>query len=63
MFPLSTTLAKLVAKLAADVVDTSGKSATGFVDTGGNFATSVIDTRGKSNLPPVSLIPEVHLDL
>jgi hypothetical protein len=35
-FPLvSTTLAKLVAKFAAGVVDTSCKFATGVVDTGG----------------------------
>jgi hypothetical protein len=40
----------LVAKFAADVVDTGGKFAAGVVDTGGN-------------LPPVSLTPVVHLDL
>ncbi len=45
----STTLVKLVAKFAA-----------GSIDTGGNFATGVFDT---GNLPPVSLIPVVHLDL
>jgi hypothetical protein len=46
-FPLvSTTLAKLVAKFAAGVVDNSGKFAASVVDTGGNFATGVIDTRG-----------------
>jgi hypothetical protein len=33
---VSTTLAKLVAKLAASVVDTGGKYAAGVVDTGGN---------------------------
>jgi hypothetical protein len=33
--PVSTTLAKLVAKFAADVVDTDGKFATSVVDTGG----------------------------
>jgi hypothetical protein len=49
--PVSTTLAKLVAKFAADVDDTSGK-----------FATAVVQTAG--NLPPVvSLIRMVHLDL
>jgi hypothetical protein len=32
---VSTTLAKLVAKFAAGVVDTGGKFATGVVDTGG----------------------------
>jgi hypothetical protein len=50
--PVSTTLAKLVAKFAAHVVDTGGK-----------FAAGVIETDGKTNLPPVSLIPVVHLDL
>jgi hypothetical protein len=48
--PVSTTQGELVAKFAADVVDTSGKFAAGVVDTGGN-------------LPPVSLTPVVHLDL
>jgi hypothetical protein len=33
--PVSTTLAKLVAKFAVGVIDTSGKFATGVVDTGG----------------------------
>ncbi len=33
--PVSTTLAKLVAKFAAGVVDTGGKFATGVVDIGG----------------------------
>ncbi len=33
--PVSTTLAKLVAKFAAGVVDTSGKFATRVVDAGG----------------------------
>ena len=48
--PVSTTLAKLVAKFAAGVVDTGGKFATGVVDTGGNFATGVagvVDTGGQ----------------
>ncbi len=40
MPPVSTTLAKLVAKFAAGVVDTGGKFAAGVVDTG------VIDTGG-----------------
>ncbi len=47
MSPVSTTLAKLVEKLATGVVDTDGQFATD-VDTGGNFAASVIDTGGKS---------------
>jgi hypothetical protein len=34
---VSTTLAKLVAKFAAGVIDTGGKFAAGVVDTGGNF--------------------------
>jgi hypothetical protein len=50
-----------VAKFAAGVVDTGGKFAAGVVDTGGKIAAGVVDTSG--NLPPVSLIPEVHLDL
>ena len=44
---VSTTLAKLVAKFAAGVVDTGGKFAAGVVDTGGNFAAGVVDTGGK----------------
>jgi hypothetical protein len=43
---VSTTLAKLVAKFAAGVVDNSGKFAASVIDTGGHFATGVIDTRG-----------------
>jgi hypothetical protein len=35
--------------------------ATGVNNTGGKFAAGVVDTGGK--LPPVSLTPEVHLDL
>ncbi len=46
-------LAKMVGKFATGVADTGGKFATGVVDTGGNFA---------AGLPPVSLIPVVHLD-
>jgi hypothetical protein len=41
---------KLVAKVAARVVDT-----------GGNFAAGVVHM--VANLPPVSLTPAVHLDL
>ncbi len=37
------------------------KFAAGVVDTGGKFDASVVNTGG--NLPPVSLIPVVHLDL
>jgi hypothetical protein len=44
--PVSTTRAKLVAKFAAVVVDTSVKFAAGVVDISGNFATGVIDTGG-----------------
>ncbi len=44
---VTTTLAKLVAKFAA-----------GVVDIGGNFAAGVVDTGGK-----LSLIPVVHPDL
>jgi hypothetical protein len=40
--PVSTTLAKLVAKFA-----TGGKFAAGVVETGGNFAAAVVDTGGK----------------
>ncbi len=36
--PVSTTLAKMVAKFATGVFDTGGKFAAGVVDTGGNFA-------------------------
>jgi hypothetical protein len=50
---VSTKLAKLVAKFASGVVDTGGKFFAGVFDTGGNFAA----------LPPVLLIPVVHLDL
>ncbi len=42
--PVSTTLAKLVAKFAAGVIDTGGKFAPGVVDTSGNFAPGVVDT-------------------
>ncbi len=46
--------------VAADIVDTSGKVASGInntSETGGKIC--VVDT----GLPPVSLIPVVHLDL
>ncbi len=42
----STTLAKLVEKFAASVVETGGKFAAGVVDSGGNFAAGVVDTGG-----------------
>ncbi len=45
--PVSTTLAKLVEKFDAGVVDTGGKFAGGVIDTGGNIAGSVFDTSGK----------------
>jgi hypothetical protein len=41
---VSTTLAKLVAKFAAGVVNTGGKFTAGVVDTGGKFAAGVVDT-------------------
>jgi hypothetical protein len=43
--PVSTRLAKLVAKFATGVVDSGGKFA-GSVTDGGKFATSVVDTGG-----------------
>ncbi len=42
----STTPAKLVAKFAARVVDTSDKFSAGVIDKGGNFAADVVDTGG-----------------
>ncbi len=45
--PVSTTLAKPVAKFAAGVVYTGGKFYTGFLGTSGNFAASVVETGGK----------------
>ena len=50
-----------MAKFVAGVADTGGKFAAGVVVTGGKFAAGVVDTGG--NLPPVSLIPVVHLGL
>jgi hypothetical protein len=44
--PVTTTLAKLVAKFAAGVVDTCGNFAADVIDTGGKFATGVVDTGG-----------------
>jgi hypothetical protein len=47
-------------------VDTGSKFAADIVDTGGKFATGVNNTSntgGNFFLPPVSLIPVVHLDL
>ncbi len=62
MPPVSTTLAKLVAKFAAGVADTVGKFAAGVVDTGGNFAilqfrnfaAGVVDTGGALLLANIS---------
>ncbi len=54
--PVATTQGELVAKFAAGVVDTGGKFAAAVIDIGGNFPPV-------ANLPPVSLIPVVHLDL
>ncbi len=47
MAPVTTTLAKMVAKFSAGVADTGGKFVAGVVDTGGNFAAGVVDTGGK----------------
>jgi hypothetical protein len=55
-----TTLAKLVAKFDAGVIDTSGIFAASVVDTGVNFAAGVPLTP-VVNLPPVSLIPACTL--
>jgi hypothetical protein len=41
--PVSTTLAKLVEKFAANVVDTGRKFAAGVVDTSGNFGAGIGD--------------------
>jgi hypothetical protein len=54
--PVSTTLAKLVAKFAAGVADTGGKFPAGFVDTGGNFAAGVVDTGGKFRNGPNGIL-------
>jgi hypothetical protein len=52
--PVSTTLAKLVAKFAAGVSDTGGKFAAGVVVTSGKFATGVVDTGGAPLLANIS---------
>jgi hypothetical protein len=52
--PVSTTLAKLVAKFAAGVVDTGGNFSAGVVDTVGKFATGVVDTGGAPLLANIS---------
>ncbi len=54
MPPVSTTLAKLVAKFAVGVVDTSGNFAAGVVDTSGKFAAGVVDTGGAPLLANIS---------
>ncbi len=46
MPPVSTTLAKLVEKFAAGVVDTGSNFAAGVVGIGGKLATGVVDTGG-----------------
>jgi hypothetical protein len=48
--PVSTTLAKLLAKFAADVVDTGGKFAPGVVDTGGAIGLTEIFRTKKSDV-------------
>ncbi len=47
------------------VIDTGGKFAAGIVDTGGKIATGINNTCENwwQNLPPVSLITVVRLDL
>jgi hypothetical protein len=52
--PVSTTLAKLVAKFAACVVVTGVNFAAGVVDTGGKFAAGVVDTGGAPLLANIS---------
>ncbi len=54
MPPVSTTLAKLVAKFAAGVAATGGKVAACVVVTGGNFAAGVVDTGGALLLANIS---------
>jgi hypothetical protein len=44
--PVSTILAKLVAKFAASVVYTGSNFAAGLIDTGGKCAAGVVDTGG-----------------
>jgi hypothetical protein len=47
--------------LFATGIYNNSETAAGVADTGGKFAAGVVDIGG--NLPPVSLIPVVHLDL
>jgi hypothetical protein len=58
--PVSTTLAKLVAKFASGVVDTGGNFAAGVVDTGGKFATGVVDTGGAPLLTNISTFEKIR---
>ncbi len=58
MLPVSTTLAKLVAKFAAGVVDTGVNFAAGVIDTGDKFASGVVDTGGAPLLANISAIFE-----
>jgi hypothetical protein len=51
---VSRTLAKLVAKFAAGVIDTGGNFSGSVVDTGGKFATGVIDISGATRLANIS---------
>jgi hypothetical protein len=55
----------LIPLFATGVIDTGGKFAAGIVDTGGKFATGINNTSENwwQNLPPVSLIPVVNLEL
>jgi hypothetical protein len=58
LFPL---FATSVDKIAAGTIDTDGRFATGINNTsitGGKIFVDIV-----ANLPPVSLIPVVHLDL
>jgi hypothetical protein len=48
--PVSTALAKLVAKFAASVADTGGRFATGVVDTGGAPLLANISANFQKNL-------------
>jgi hypothetical protein len=54
LLPVSTTQAILVAKFAADVVDTGGKFDAGVIDLGAKFATGVVDTGGAPSLANIS---------
>jgi hypothetical protein len=46
--PVSTTLAKLVEKVAVGVVDTGGNPAASIIDSSCNFAAGLVDTSGAS---------------